>query len=203
LIRLTRPSARDVDALLHSYHEHSYPEVGRSAELSDPAARHALESAGYAVDVRPASLGRGRALYERAAKALSEWRHFELPWAELLHAHPVAKGQVVATLMRSAGVWLVNPCRVVYAQLDPREDAVAFGYGTLRGHALAGEERFQLRFDPASDEVVYEIAAFSRPDAWYTRLGHASLRKLQARFGVASARALARAISGRDPAGTT
>jgi uncharacterized protein (UPF0548 family) len=195
LIRLRRPSARDVDALLASQAPHSYAEVGRSDALSDPDVRHELASAGYGVDARSFSLGRGRALFLRAAEALSEWRHFEIPWVELLHARPVATGQVVATLMRAAGVWQLNPCRVVYARLEPQRDAVAFGYGTLRGHALRGEERFRLSLDPASEEVTYEIAAFSRPAQWLTRLGQPAVRRLQEHFQRASAAALARAAS--------
>lgn len=193
-MRLRRPSAREIEALFASDAPHSYPEVGRSAELSDPDARHGLASAGYAVDVRSFPLGRGRALFERARTALSQWRQFEIPWLELLHAGAVVKGQVVATLVRGSGVWLLNPCRVVYTQLEPGRDAAAFGYGTLRGHALRGEERFRVSIDPASEEVTYEIAAFSQPAGWLARLGYPGVRRLQERFGKASARALTRAI---------
>ena len=107
-MRLRRPSARELDALFASDAPHSYLEVGRSAELSDPGVRHALASAGYAVDVRPFPLGRGRDLFERARTALSRWRQFEIPWLELLHAGPVAKGQVVATLAN-----MLNPELIV------------------------------------------------------------------------------------------
>ena len=62
------------------------------------------------------------------------------------------------------GVWFLNPCRVVYRVDVPGEtNEVAFSYGTLSGHVECGEERFTLRRDPSTDEVRFEILAFSRP----------------------------------------
>jgi uncharacterized protein (UPF0548 family) len=195
LIRLfRRPSALDVDAALGASHEHSYPEVGASAQLGTPAL-HARLAPRYAVDVYEFPLGTGRAVFERAREALAEWRHFEIPWLELHRDGPVARGQVVATLTRVAGVWFLNPCRVVYAELAPGGSEAAFAYGTLRGHVVAGEERFRVSLDPASGAVTYQIAAFSRPAAWLTQLGRPWLRRVQRRFAAASAKALARATS--------
>jgi uncharacterized protein (UPF0548 family) len=94
----------------------------------------------------------------------------------------------VATLARVAGLWFLNPCRVVY-----REES-AFAYGTLPGHVERGEERFAVRYDPVSERVHYEITAFSRPAALVARVGLPWARRTQKRFAVASAEALARAL---------
>jgi uncharacterized protein (UPF0548 family) len=61
------------------------------------------------------------------------------------------------------------PCRVVYVVDEP--DRRGFAYGTLPGHAESGEERFVVRFDPATDEVFADVTAFSRHATWWSRLG--------------------------------
>jgi uncharacterized protein (UPF0548 family) len=36
---------------------------------------------------------------------------------------------------------------------------------------VRGEELFAVRYDPADDGVYSEVAAFSRPATWWSRLG--------------------------------
>jgi uncharacterized protein (UPF0548 family) len=194
LIRLRRPSSREIESLLDSAAPLSYPEVGATAELDAPGVQATLRSR-YALDRRRFALGRGRALFERAVSALLAWRHFEIPWLELHGARPVQSGQVVATLTSVTGLWFANPCRVVYVDSAPAGDSAAFAYGTLHGHVMSGEERFTVSFDPATGEVRYEIAAFSRPAVALVRLGHPIARRIQRRFAADSARALTRAAA--------
>jgi uncharacterized protein (UPF0548 family) len=156
-----------------------------------PAARERLAQR-YDVDLREFPLGKGRELFERARVALLAWRHFEVPWLTFHCTGPVSQGQAVATEVSIAGVWFVNPCRVVYTELD-RPDRVAFGYGTLRGHAESGEEQFQVSFDPVTEEVRYQLAAFSRPALLASKLAYPLARRIQKRFATDSARALAQA----------
>ncbi len=61
------------------------------------------------------------------------------------------------------------PCRVVYVIDEP--DRRGFAYGTLPGHAVRGEELFLVRYDSATDQVIAEVAAFSQPATWWSRLG--------------------------------
>lgn len=61
------------------------------------------------------------------------------------------------------------PCRVVYVVDEP--DRRGFAYGTLPGHAVRGEELFLVRYDTATDQVIAEVAAFSQPATWWSRLG--------------------------------
>jgi uncharacterized protein (UPF0548 family) len=61
------------------------------------------------------------------------------------------------------------PCRVVYVVDEP--DRCGFAYGTLPGHPECGEERFAVRYEPATEEVFAEVVAFSRHATWWSRLG--------------------------------
>jgi uncharacterized protein (UPF0548 family) len=194
LIRWRRPSGREIEELLGSGDRaFSYVEVGQTAQLDAPGVRDALASR-YDVDHHRFDLGTGRGRFERARSALRAWRQFEVPWLELHGAQPVAKDQVVATLTRVAGLWYLNPCRVVYSGFADDADSAAFAYGTLGGHVESGEERFSVSFDAATGRVSYEIRAFSRPAVLLTKLGYPFARRIQRRFAAASARALARAV---------
>lgn len=210
MIRLLRPSAADIAAALDAASgpdegpdercpgRFSHAEVGATA---NPSAL-AILSGRYAVNHRRFSLGRGAACYEAARSALFAWRHFEIPWLELHGGgSAVRPGQVVATLTRAFGLWFLNPCRVVYRE-DAHADSApsangahgsSFAYGTLTGHVACGEERFSLVFDPATGDVCFEILAFSRPAIALTRLGRPFMRRIQRRFAIDSANALARA----------
>jgi len=190
---MRRPSSREIAELLAAERlEFSHPEVGSTARLDAAGVRESL-SARYRIDRYEFSLGRGRSLFERAAAALLSWRHFEIPWLELHRSGPVAPGQVVATLVRVSGLWFLNPCRVVYVEPPRDRDVAAFAYGTLRGHVVCGEERFQVSCDRAHEEVVYTITAVSRPAIALTRLGLPLVRRIQRRFVRSSTEALARA----------
>ena len=196
LVRLQCPSQSEIEARLGSQDEpFSYPEVAATADLGSPLPESL--AATYDLDRHQFPLGTGRDLFERARSSLVTWRHFDIPWLEIHGATtPVRSGQVVATLVSVAGLWFLNPCRVVYTELplDARNVA-AFAYGTLRGHAECGEERFVVSFNPVTEEVWYEIAAFSRPAIVLSKLGYPLVRRLQRRFAVSSAQALARAAA--------
>ena len=192
MIRLRRPSAHEIRTRLDAIDRNfSHCEVGGTA---DPAALEDLASH-YVIDRRRFPLGRGRDLFAQARAALFAWRHFEIPWLELHGAdRPVHEGQVVATLTHAFGIWFLNPCRVVYrVDLPGETDEAAFAYGTLSGHVASGEERFTVRRDPRTDEVYFEILAFSRPAMLLTRVGHPWMRRVQKRFADSAAEAITRA----------
>ena len=201
MIRLRRPSDQEISAQLRlADPAFSYAEVGATA---DPSAIDALASR-YTIDRRQFPLGHGRALFERARTALFAWQHFEIRWLELCGGdRTVHEGQIVATLTRVFGVWFLNPCRVVYRIDVPGEtNQVAFAYGTLSGHVASGEERFTVRRDPATDEVCFEILAFSRPTMTLTRAGYPWMRRVQSRFANCAAEALAIGMNDFVPAAT-
>jgi uncharacterized protein (UPF0548 family) len=195
MIRLLRPSDATIAAqLARADTSFSHAEVGATAR---PEALIAIADR-YTFDHSRFPLGRGRAVFDRGREALFAWRHFEIPWLELRGGDaPVFPGQIVATLTSVFGLWFLSPCRVVDRVDPPGEtDEVSFAYGTLAGHVACGEERFTLRRDPKTDDVVFEIFAFSRPATPLARIGRPFMRRVQARFRADAAAALQRATSG-------
>ncbi len=195
MFRLTRPTAREVDDLLAARRgaPFSYAEVGATRGAPPP---------GYAADRRRVRVGAGADAFRRAAAALDAWRMASLGWAEIHpRAAPPAPGVVVAMVVRHYGFWSVHPCRVVY-RVDDEADGVrrlGFAYGTLPGHGAAGEERFAVEWRREDDSVWYEVRAFSRPAHPLMRLGYPLARRLQRRFGGASARAMRDAVAAGAP----
>ncbi|MBX3100059.1 MAG: DUF1990 domain-containing protein [Salinibacterium sp.] len=64
---------------------------------------------------------------------------------------------------------LLEPVRVVYVIDDA--DRCGFGYGTLEGHPLQGEESFMIEHR-ADDSVWIVVRSFSRPSTrWWKVLG--------------------------------
>jgi len=91
------------------------------------------------------------------------------------------------------GVYWLNACRIVYTvDEDGSVRRYGFAYGTLPGHAECGEERFLIEWDRATDEVVYDILAFSRPRHPLARLGYPLVRMLQKKFARDSVAAMRR-----------
>ncbi len=60
-----------------------------------------------------------------------------------------------------------------------KQTASASAYGTLTEHVEIGEERFIVEFDHESNEVWYDIFAFSRPGHMLVKIGYPYSRYLQ------------------------
>ncbi len=73
---------------------------------------------------------------------------------------------------------ITAPCLVTWTMDDP--DHAGFAYGTVRGHPECGEEAFVL--DRTAAGTWFTISAFSRPAAWYARLGAPVTRLVQRRI---------------------
>lgn len=196
MIGLVRPSPAAIAAQLCCEDAaFSHAEVGATAR---PEMLPALADR-YTFDHSRFPLGHGREVFARAREALFTWRHFEIPWLELQGSAtpvpPVHPGQTVATLTRVFGLWFLSPCRVV-DRIEPSGETneVSFAYGTLPGHVARGEERFTVRRNPSTDEVVFEIFAFSRPAPFLARIGRPWMRRVQKRFAADAAAALRQSI---------
>jgi uncharacterized protein (UPF0548 family) len=167
----------------------SYPDVG--------ATRGDLP-AGYTVDHHRVCLGTGRAAFERAVAALRRWRMFGVDGVTLCWPDaPLQVGTTVAILARAGGLWSLNACRIVYL-IDEQGPPVrcGFAYGTLPAHAVRGEERFLIEWSPASDDVHYDLLAFSRPRSVSLAVARPLLRAAQRRFARGSLAAMRRAVAG-------
>ena len=163
----------------------SYPEGGMSQR---PA------PSGYTLDHNRIRLGQGVNTFDRAKRAISQWKMFDMPWLELCWPEArIQPGSTVAVLVSHLGFWSMNACRIAYVveEHGPLQRC-GFAYGTLPGHAEVGEERFTVEFDSNTGDVWYDIYALSRPTA-LARLAYPFTRSLQRRFARDSKAAMLRA----------
>ncbi|MFJ4840541.1 DUF1990 family protein [Streptomyces sp. NPDC088746] len=138
----------------------TYPEAGatRLGPLPD----------GYNHLHHRAAVGRGRADFEAAGTAVTEWRAHRAAGARVNAS--AARAAAGVTVEVSAGIGplrLAAPCEIVWTVYE--KDRTGFAYGTLAGHPECGEESFVVEL--ADDGTVwFTVMAFSRPASWYTRL---------------------------------
>jgi uncharacterized protein (UPF0548 family) len=179
--------------------EFTYPGVGET-RAGGAAPR------GFMVDRARVLLGRGSDAFDHAKDALQQWRQFQLGWTEAFpNDAPIRAGETVVVVAQILGTWWINAARIVYtideaATTAPTGvftvafDRFGFAYGTLPSHAERGEERFLIEWDRRTDQVWYDIVAFSRPRHILTRLGSPFVRRMQARFRQQSCAAMQRIV---------
>ena len=168
----------------HETDPFSYAAVGATQKHSP---------AGYRVDHNRILIGHGQGQFAAAKGAIDGWKMFELDWIELFPTRPsVQVGTAAAVVVRHLGFWSVNISRVIYVIDEPSR--YGFAYGTLPCHAEEGEERFLVEHDLNTDEVWYDLYAFSRPKHPLARIGQPIARHLQKRFARESLVAMKRAL---------
>lgn len=143
----------------------TYPDVGATAGTMPPGYSHVQMSR---------RIGTGRARFDQAAEKVM--RYGMLRGAGLAVSASTDAAKVGSSVLGRLGPFTI-PCRVVYVIDEPNRRG--FAYGTLPGHAVQGEEMFGVRYDPADGAVYSEVAAFSRPAAWWSRLGRPVLTLAQ------------------------
>ena len=163
---------------------------------ADVGATSGTVPAGYAVNHHRVCLGVGRQAFERAVDALQRWHMFAIEGVELCWPDtPQQPGSTVAILAGGGPFWSLNACRVVYVIDEPGPPVRrGFAYGTLPAHAVRGEERFVIEWSPDSDEVRYELLAYSQPGTAWLRAAAPLLRMVQRRFARGSLAAMRRAV---------
>ena len=167
----------------------SYDEVGSTRDGNAPDA--------YTLDHNRIQLGSGRETFERAIKAVRNWKMFDLSWTELYFDDtPIEVGETVAILIKHFGFWSLNAARIVYV-LDEKTDAIekfGFAYGTLTEHGERGEERFSVEYDKTDESVWYDLYAFSQPNHFLAKLGYPLGRYLQKQFAANSKQAMLKTV---------
>ena len=119
---------------------------------------------------------------------------FDLNWIELFPKRPSVQLETsVAVVVRHLGFWSVNISRIVYVVNE--ETRYGFAYGTSLCHSEEGEERFLVEYDKATDEVWYDLYAFSKPRHPLALIGYPIARHLQKRFARESLAAMKRAVT--------
>ena len=201
---LKKPAAATIDAFLKRVRNlpYSYDEVGISANNVDNEVPNR-----FTFDHQRGLLGEGESTYRKACEALASWRMFPSSWTEIYpdrSAEPEAsredpregprKGDVVALVIRTFGLWWLSSCRIVHTinETGPVR-RFGFAYGTLPAHVEMGEERFMVEWDE-NDQVWYDLRAWSRPRHPITWLGYPVARFMQARFRRDSLRAMREAV---------
>lgn len=120
------------------------------------------------------------------------WRVHRAAGVRVRADGPAAPGRRVVTLLGVGPVAVRAPTRVVWA------DGQGFGYGTLPGHPVAGEEAFRVvRHD---GDVWLEVTAYSRPAVRWARAAGPLLPLGQAVYVRLLARAARRLHRRRTPA---
>lgn len=186
MLTLHRPDETALAALVVRSREHplSYP-----AGLLDR-----VESEHYwFVDRHREIIGHGAADFERAKGALGQWTQFNQPWTA--PARPLADIDVDVTAgytAKAVGLWWSYCCHIlqVIDDADESEQRFGFVYGTVRGHAERGEERFLVTHDLTTGDVTYQLFAMSRPGRWFTWCGLPIGRLTQAKFRRGSSAAM-------------
>jgi uncharacterized protein (UPF0548 family) len=158
----------------------TYDAVGATRRRATPAGFHPAE--------HRARLGRGPTVFRRASEALMTWRMHDAAGVRTEATGRAAPGVDSLGRLGVGRISISIPCRVVWTVEEP--DRTGFGYGTLPGHPEVGEEAFLL--ERVGDDVVLTVRAFSRPAAWYARLGAPLTRAAQRLFMRRYARALRR-----------
>jgi uncharacterized protein (UPF0548 family) len=189
MLLLRKPSLAVIQEFLKDQAklDFTYAAVGATA---------ALPPAGYTVDHTRVQLGVGEQAFATAKTVLQNWGHFQLGWVEALPRETtIQRGEVVAVMAQSIGLWWLNAARIVYV-VDEFEPVRRWGfaYGTMPDHVETGEERFTIEWNRADDSVWYDILAFSRPRHVLARMGYPLVRRLQRRFALGSAATVQRAV---------
>jgi uncharacterized protein (UPF0548 family) len=135
----------------------TYAEVGATASRLPEGYHHVRLSS---------PIGTGRSRFEQAGAAVM--RYGMLRGAGLRVAATTEVAEVGTDVLGKLGPFAA-PCRVVYVVDEPNRRG--FAYGSLPGHAVAGEEMFGVRYDPADESVHAEVVAFSRPATWWSQIG--------------------------------
>ena len=150
----------------------SYPEIG---------ATESVLPHGYNIDRNRVKIGSGTEAFERAKAAMRKWKMFDIGWVELISSEtPIEAGKTVAILVTHFGFYSIHAARIVYTINEATR--FGFAYGTLTEHGEIGEERFSVEYIPDSNEVWYDILAFSRPASLLSKIGYPVSRLLQKAF---------------------
>ncbi|XP_042375872.1 UPF0548 protein At2g17695-like isoform X2 [Zingiber officinale] len=139
----------------------------KSIEAVVGEAEGTLTENGFSINHARVLLGSGPRTFDLAKSALLSWKHFGLGWAFVNPKTPVEKGERFCVCVKEVIPWMMMPLQIAYVREDTgglslNKASFSFGSGTLRGHLLAGEERFSIELDE-NDKVWYEIYSFSKP----------------------------------------
>lgn len=142
--------------------------IGQPADLT--YAEHGLTKighapAGYRTVRRRVRVGSGEDAFRRVADGILDWDLHRGAGLTVPEDTPrAAPGVRVVSGMGIGPVRIPAPCRVLWS-VEPEGEGPrrsGFGYGTLQGHPVKGEESFTAVLE-ADGSVWFEVFAYSRP----------------------------------------
>lgn len=157
------------------------------------ATRDAAMPAGYRHLTHRARVGHGKTAFDVATEAVMTFRMIREGARVTASADRAAPGVRIVSRFGLGGLRIAAPCRVVWTVVEERRRG--FGYGTVAGHPVRGEEAFIVELD-ADGDVWFTLRSFSLPAAWYTRLAGPLLPLLQRLFAVWCTATLRRLVRG-------
>ncbi|KUM36746.1 DUF1990 family protein [Arthrobacter sp. EPSL27] len=142
-------------------------------------------------------IGEGEAAYRRAVQGLLTWElHRRSGLRVRAETGVVAVGARVVNGFGVGPFRIPAPCEVVWVRGPVPGGGpqwAGFGYGTLPGHPVRGEESFVISLDER-DRVMITVTAVAAPANWFYRAGGAvtawARRRVTSRY-LRSARELA------------
>jgi uncharacterized protein (UPF0548 family) len=178
--------------------ELNYPGIGFTSEGRSPE--------GFDRSQARAHLGEGFETYRRVADGILRWQIQRRSGLRVrTETEAVEQGSRIVSGFGVGPFRVKAPCEVVWVRHPvPGNTAqsAGFGYGTLPGHPVRGEEAFEVSID-AAGAVTFTITAFSRHSNWFYAAGGAAARAAQRHITsryLGSAHQLARGAAGCDPA---
>ncbi|GAA0142022.1 hypothetical protein LIER_03021 [Lithospermum erythrorhizon] len=164
-----RPSPEDQKACIDRSGDFNYDSKFRGATAIPSGLLKKdkeLAKDGFLINHSRVCVGSGSHSFDKGKDALQNWRHFALNWAFVDTKTPVQNEVKFCVCVKEFFPWLMMPLQVVYTKedRDSQKALRSFGFagGTLKGHLLAGEERFSVTLDE-NNQVWYEILSFSKP----------------------------------------
>ncbi|WP_427005070.1 DUF1990 family protein [Pseudarthrobacter sp. H2] len=152
--------------------ELNYEGIGSTQHGPPPAEVECLVTHAY--------LGHGIAAYRRAVQGLLTWQLQKRAGLRVrAESDVVVPGARVVSGFGVGPFRIDAPCEVVWVRRPVAGDgpqSAGFGYGTLPGHPVRGEEAFEISID-GQGRVLIEIRAFGVPSNWFYAAGGALTRR--------------------------
>jgi uncharacterized protein (UPF0548 family) len=152
----------------------NYAEIGATEHGGAPAGYRHVASRTY--------LGEGTDVYRRVAEGILAWELQRLSGLRVrTESAVVVPGARVVSGFGVGPFRLDVPCEVVWVHRPVPgggPQSAGFGYGSLPGHPVRGEESFEAEID-GQGRVYLSITAFSRPSNWFYAAGGALARRAQ------------------------
>lgn len=190
----SKPNRPTIEAFIDSARKSNftYPYIGKTKNGFKRSPKQ-KDTMSFKVDLNTHVIGHGEGDFELAKQGIREWRMFDMPWVQICWPDtPIEEDRTVAILIRHFGFYSLNAARIVYT-ID-KWDWFGFAYGTLESHGESGEERFSVRLDRETGDVIYDLYAFSRPNYLSARLAYPLTRSLQRKFAQDSLSAMSRMV---------